>query len=251
MKLKYSISFILFILCSVDITAQTFSRYKYEFTIGFGATNFMSDVCAPTDSKKLAWVNVFNTVGYMGNTGLRYRFSDRQSASANLSMGKLHAEDPSGDPKYWDAGRISNTFFTELTGRYEFMVVKEKKKKTVYRMLGESFLKNVNIPIYLFVGAGGLFNTGQFSRYIAVKDSTSSTHYSNFSLVIPYGVGIKTQVTNTSFINLEVGLRFAFSDKIDNWENGWYDQYQFITLNYVIKLKANRKGYPILRTIFF
>jgi hypothetical protein len=233
------------------MAAQTFSRYNYEFTIGFGGTNLMGDVCAPSDANKIAWVNLFNTVGYVGNTGLRYRFTERHSASANLSLGKLHAEDPSGDPKYWDAGRKSNTFFAEMTGRYEFMAVKEKKKRTVYRMLGESYFKNINIPIYLFVGAGGVFNTGHFSRTFSRNDSTSTVPYSNFTFVVPYGVGFKSRVTTTSYINLEVGLRFAFSDKIDNWENGWYDQYQFITLNYIVKLKANRKGYPILRTIFF
>jgi len=131
------------------------------------------------------------------------------------------------------------------------MVVKEQKKKTVYRMLGESYFKNINIPIYLFIGAGGLYNMGKFSQNYAEYDSTSTTTYSNFSFVIPYGIGFKTRVTNTSYINLEVGLRFAFSDKIDNWENGWYDQYQFITVNYIIKLKANKNGMPVIRTLFF
>jgi hypothetical protein len=233
------------------VSAQSFSRYKYEFYYGIGGTNFMGDVCAPSDANKLVWVNLFNTIGFVGNSGLKYRLSERQSASVNLSLGKLHAEDPNDNSKYWAAGRTTNTFFTEVSARYELMVVKEQKKKTVYRMLGESYFKNINIPIYLFIGAGGLYNMGKFSQNYAEYDSTSTTTYSNFSFVIPYGIGFKTRVTNTSYINLEVGLRFAFSDKIDNWENGWYDQYQFITVNYIIKLKANKNGMPVIRTLFF
>jgi len=245
------------------VLAQAFSRYKYEFYYGIGGTNFMGDVCAPSDPNKLVWVNLFNTVGFVGNTGLRYRFSERQSASANISIGKLHAEDPKDSEKYQNNhDRIFNTFFTEVSARYELMVVKEQKKKTVYRMLGESYFKNINIPIYLFIGAGGLFNIGDFSRTFTENDSISTTPYSNFTFVIPYGVGFKTRVTNTSYVNLEVGLRFAFSDNIDyanaekqwtgaGYPKSWYDQYQFITLNYIIKLKANKNGMPVIRTLFF
>ncbi|MFA6400712.1 MAG: DUF6089 family protein [Salinivirgaceae bacterium] len=248
---KFILFIILFWFFSVNVLAQAFSRYKYEFYYGIGGTNLMADVCAPSDANKLAWVNLLNTIGFVGNTGLRYRLSEKQSASVNLSLGKLHAEDPMDDPKYWAAGRATNTFFTEVSARYELMVVKEQKKKTVYRMLGESYFKNLSIPIYLFIGAGGLYNKGKFSRTFAENDSISTTPYSNLSLIIPYGIGFKTRVTNTSYINLEVGLRFAFSDRIDNWENGWYDQYQFITINYIIKLKANKNGMPVIRTLFF
>jgi len=244
MKLKTGI--ILFIAClfSANGFAQGFNSYKYDFYFGIGASNLMADVCAPKNTNKLAWVKFFNTIGFIGNTGLRYKFSERQSANLNLSLGQFYAQDPTKDPDYQNDGRKVNTFFTEISGRYEFMVVKEKKKKTVYRMLGESFLKNLNIPTYLFIGAGGLFNTGKFTQTTADGHDISNEQYSNFSFIIPYGVGFKTRLTNTSHLNLEVGLRFAFSDKIDNWENGWYDQYQFITFNYVKKLKSNKKGLP-------
>jgi hypothetical protein len=244
MKLKHLI--ILFLTCSLsaNIFAQGFSLYKYEFYYGIGGSNLMADVCAPKNTNQLVWVKFFNTVGFMGDVGLRYNFADRQYANVNLSLGQLYAKDLTEDPDYWDAGRKINTFFTEITGRYEYVIVKEKKKKTVYRMLGESFLKNINVPTYLFIGAGGMFNIGNFAKTDPSGENVQNELYSNFSFVIPYGIGFKTRLSNTSQLNLEVGLRFAFSDNIDNVKNGWYDQYQFITFNYVKKLRANKNGLP-------
>ncbi len=259
---KFFLFLILFWFFSINVSAQSFSRYKYEFYYGIGGTNLMGDVCAPSDANKLVWVNLFNTIGFVGNSGLKYRLSERQSASVNLSLGKLHAEDPKDSENYQNNNdRISNTFFTEVSIRYEMMIVKEQKKKTVYRMLGESYFKNINIPIYLFIGAGGLYNMGKFSQN-SVNNSIVITPYSNFTFVIPYGIGFKTRVTNTSYVNLEFGLRFAFSDNIDyanaekqwtgaGYPKSWYDQYQFITVNYIIKLKANKNGMPVIRTLFF
>ena len=114
----------------------------------------------------LVWVNFWETIGFTTNAGLRYHYKDRQYFRANLFLGQLYAKDPVGDPKYWDMGRKFNSFYTELAVKYEFMVWKEKKKSTVYRKLGETGLKNISIPTYLFIGAGVNFNVGKYSERV-------------------------------------------------------------------------------------
>jgi hypothetical protein len=227
--------------------AQSWGVHKYELYYGLGGTNLMSDVGSPNNPSKLAWVRIFNTVGAHGNAGLRYNFKPKQYVSANLALGQLYAEDPVDDPDFYTLGRKANTFFTEITFRYEYQIIKEKKKRTVYKVLGENRLKNINIPTYLFIGAGGILSVGQYSQIDGV--SVPTENYINFAPVIPYGIGFKTRLSNLSYLNLEVGLRFPLSDKLDNLAQGANgllssDQYQFVTVNYIKKLKSNKKGLP-------
>lgn len=253
MKMKQILIIGFLVGVSLQLNAQAWNELKYEYYVGIGGTNLMGDVASPADDTRLVWVKMFNTVGYVANGGLKYKFADKQFASINLSLGQLYAEDPVGDANYYgDRGWKAATFFTEFSGRYEYMVFGERKRKTVYKMLGESGIKNFNLPTYLFIGIGGLYNIGRFED---VEGTTINTeNYSNVALIIPFGVGFKTRLTNTSFLNVEVGLRFALTDGIDyanpetmNGTGDWYDQYQFITFNYVHKLRSTKKGYPNFR----
>lgn len=227
--------------------AQSWNVLKYELYYGLGGTNLMSDVGSPNDPSKLAWVRIFNTVGVYANAGLRYYMNPNQHLSANLALGQLYAEDPVDDPEFYTLGRKANSFFTEVSLRYEYQIIKERKKRTVYKILGESNLKNITIPTYLFIGAGGLLSVGNYSEIQGTNVSTEN--YINFAPVIPYGIGFKTRLSNLSYLNIEVGLRFPLSDKLDNLEQGAHgllssDQYQFVTVNYIKKLKSNKKGLP-------
>lgn len=247
MKIK-KLYILLFIIGVYTTTqAQTWGVHKYELYFGLGGTNLMSDVGSPNNPSKLAWVRIFNTVGAHANAGLRYNLKNNHFASANLAMGQLYAEDPIEDPDYYTLGRKANTFFTEVTLRYEYQIIKEKKKRTVYKVLGENPLKNISIPTYLFIGAGGLLSVGKFSKIDG--PTVESESYFNFAPVIPYGIGFKTRLTNLTYLNVEVGMRFPLSDKLDNLELGAHgllssDQYQFITVNYIKKIRSNKKGLP-------
>ncbi len=243
---------IIFILFTVQGHSQAWSRYKYEFYYGAGLTNFMGDVCAPTNSDKLIWINFFNTIGITGNAGLRYKFADRQYVRGSLFLGQLYGEDPANDPKYWYRGISFNSFFTEISVKYEFMIWKEKKRVTVYRKLGESAFKNFSMPTYLFIGAGGIFNVGKFSNKRGLN--LSEVSYTNFAPVIPFGIGFKYKINKLTYINLEAEWHFTITDGIDNAigtpENSygeWYDQYQSITFNIVHKLRQNQNGTPKFR----
>jgi hypothetical protein len=225
------------------LLGQKESNLKYEFYFGLGGTNLMADIAAPIDSNQMAWIKFFNTIGYMGNAGLRYKLNDRHYATANVSLGQLYAYEMTYDAVIKE-NKETESFFSEFTARYEFMVFKEKKKQTVYHNLGETNLKNTNLPIYLFVGVGGIYNIGYYTKTIIGGTDVDKLLYSNLSIVIPYGIGFKTRVSSTSYLNLEFGLRYVFSDKIDYVEKGKFDQYQFITFNYIKKLKMKENGLP-------
>jgi len=240
----------LLFLNSLVVSAQSWNVRKYEFSYGLGLSNFMGDVAAPKDSK-FVWIKFFNTIGPIADAGLKYRFTDHHYAGATVTLGQLYAEDPLGDVNYWYRGIKTSSFFTELTVRYEYLIVKEKSKSTIYRKLGESSLKNINIPTYVFIGMGGEFNIGKFSRLTSDGKTIETTSYTNLAPVLPVGFGFKMKLTNLTSLNLEAGWRFTLSDKIDNASGNespqygkWYDQYQFVTINVIHKLRANKKGLP-------
>lgn len=245
-RIAYIITFILIYQASFS---QTWSTRRYEFYCGIGLSNFMGDIAAPTNSSKYFWVNFYNTIGITANTGLKYMISDRSYIRGSMFLGQLYAEDVVGNTNFYYRGYKINTFFTELAFKYEFHIIKEKERKTVYKQLGQTKLKNFNVPTYIFIGAGGLLNTGKFSQASGLELFTDN--YTNLAFVIPIGLGVKFRLNHKNYANIEFGTRLSLSDGIDNAKGkdnkqfGTYpDQYQFITINYIHKLKSNEKGWP-------
>ncbi len=252
MNIKNTI-LILIIFLSLQSYGQRWNQRKYEFYYGIGLVNLMSDIGVPTDASKPIWMNFFNTIGYAGNAGLKYNFKGRQYIRASLFLGQLYAEDVANDPNYYYRGYRMSSFFTELSVKYELLVIKEKKRSTVYRQLGESKLKNFSVPTYLFIGLGGTFNTGSLNQ--AKDHETISENFMNIAAVVPIGLGFKFRASKYTSINLEAGIRIAFSDKLDyawkgknplspNEFGSYLDQYQTLTINVIHKLRSNKKGLP-------
>ncbi len=240
---------ILILFFSLQSYGQRWNQRKYEFYYGIGLVNFMGDIGAPTDDSKLVWMNFFNTIGYTANAGIKYNLHDRNYVRGSLFLGQLYAEDVADNPKFYYRGYKMSSFFTELSVQYEFLVVKEKKRSTVYRQLGESRLKNFSVPTYLFIGLGTTFNVGSLKQ--AQAQITTSESFTNLAAVVPLGVGIKLRASKNTYINLEAGIRIAFSDGLDgaigtpdNHFGEYWDQYQTLTINVIHKLRSNKKGLP-------
>lgn len=242
---------ILFLFLFVSGFSQRWGKRKYEFFYGIGASNFMGDIMAPQNEKIHLWVHLFNTVAPMANVGLRYNIEDRHYASATVSFGQFYAKETPGNSKYYYRGLKFSTGFLEIAARYEFLVLKERTRRTVYKKLGESKLKNFNVPIYLFVGLAGMVNGGTVTHNF--NTTSESKNYISGAFAIPYGIGFKTKLKRFLYINLELGARFTLSDGIDyvkrnNFSNitggHYFDQYGFITVNVIHKLGSDRKGLP-------
>lgn len=254
-KLTYTT--ILLLIMFPQAHSQAWSRYKYEGFYGIGATNFMGDIPGPTAEHPLGqflWVHMFNSIGVAGNVGLRYNFKEKQYLTGTLLMGTLYGKDPAEDPKYWDRGKEFRTFFTEIVGRYEYQIIKEKRKSTVYRKLGESRLKNLSVPSYIFIGAGATVSVGKFNE---IRGSVvNSENYFNVAPVLPFGFGVKYKINRLTYINVEACWRTAIGDKLDNASGkekssygDWMDQYQTITINIIHKLRQNQNGMPKLKRL--
>lgn len=257
MNKKLLYIFILTVLAISQSYSQAWSRYKYEGFYGLGATNFMGDIPAPTSEHptgQFLWIHMFNTIGAAGNVGLRYNFEEKQYLTGTVTLGTFYGKDPTENPKYWDRGLEFRSFFTEFVGRYEYQIIQEKRKSTVYRKLGESRLKNLSVPTYIFIGAGATVSYGKLNEISGA--TVDSENYFNVAPVIPFGFGFKYKINRLTYINFEACWRTALSDKMDNAsgkENArygsWFDQYQTITINLIHKLRQNQNGTPKLKRL--
>jgi hypothetical protein len=96
------------------------------------------------------------------------------------------------------------SYFTEISARYEFLFLKEKRKSTVYRRLGQTGLKNLTFPSYVFIGIGGMVNYGKFSRNINDGRARVTENYFNVAPVVPFGFGTKMRIDYNLYLNLSL-----------------------------------------------
>ena len=268
--IAFTIAATLLVPKSADAVNRRFQRY--ELQLGVGLDNFMGDICSPRNADLPAWV-IPQTIGVVGNVGMKYNLSRRdecrcllsstQSIGASLFFGQLRAEEVEKniDKFYYRNGIGFNTFFVELSMRYEWYFIKDKKRHFKYKKVGRPIIKRATIaPSYLFVGAGGLLNTGKF--FWDNKDGHQSDRFTNIAPVLMGGIGTKLRINRGVSFGLEFGMRMALDDNIDTcdgnvettptkpWIFGkWIDQYQFITANVTFKIREKKNGWPDFRSI--
>lgn len=252
MTLRSTTLLLVLLVLSKLIFAQSWNSRPYELYYGIGMSNFMGDIAAPSDPNKNIWIHFFNTVAPVANIGLRYQYHDRHHFKGSLYLGQFYAEDVPDDSDWHYRGYKMSSFFTELSVQYEYLIFKGKSRKTVYQQLGESRLKNFSVPTYLFIGLGGTFNAGTLTNLNG--QSVDKENYTNISPAFPIGFGFKFRLSRYAYANLEAGLRLTFNDGLDNAKGSedssfgnYMDQYQFIAINIIHKIKANKKGLPRFR----
>lgn len=252
MKLKDGLIMLILTALTLSLSGQNWNSRRYEVFYGIGASNFMGDIASPSNPDKHIWIHFFNTVGPMSNVGLRYQYKGRHYFKGALALGQLYAEDVPDNSSWNYRGYKMASFFTELSTQYEFLIFKEKQKSTIYRQLGETPLKNLSIPTYIFIGVGCLFNTGTFINQSGQTLQTES--FSNISPAFPLGLGFKFRFSKYTYGNIETGLRLTLNDGIDNAKGSesssfgdYMDQYQFFTINIIHKLRSTKKGFPLFK----
>lgn len=259
----------LMVLCCTGVSAQKWNKPRYELHAGLGLTNFMGDVCSPNDADRMIWFLPFRTTGYLADGILKYNVKGRHYVSGSLNIGYMAARETieKRTHYYYRDGIAFKSGFAELGLRYEFEFVKEREHKTVYRKLGETKLKNFTMPSYLFAGVGGYFSYGKFLWNDPMGRERFSKGYGSFAPVVMLGIGSKVRVQRNVYIGAEFGLREVLGDNVDGadgrkdsptpsddinrrWRFGkWIDQYQFVAVNVVFKMREKRNHMPNFKTI--
>ncbi|MDY0279592.1 MAG: DUF6089 family protein [Salinivirgaceae bacterium] len=222
------LSFMLFIsVLTVQGQRYNWKKLRYEVYFGGGLSNFMGDVGTPLNQglKTYLWINP-QAIRPVGQIGGKMAFSDRTKLRANLAVGLLANKDRYGG--YPERGLEFRSPIIELSGIYEYFIIKEQKKKTSYRWLNlPRRFKNALIPTYVFAGLSGIYfnpqayTLGEWHNLHPLHTEGQGLpgqkkHYSRFSLAVPIGIGVKFKVSQYRSISIEAGWRVALTDYIDD-----------------------------------
>ncbi|GAA4337071.1 hypothetical protein GCM10023149_46330 [Mucilaginibacter gynuensis] len=195
--------FILLICFSLTLKAQT-----WEIGGGIGGAGYMGDL---NQHKPLALSGI-SLSGFV-----KRNFNGYLSAKLSLGYGEIGAADSNSNDAQT---RIRNLSFTNklvetsLTGEFNFMHYipdAGKNKFTPYVFLG--------------VGLTGfspktIYNEKEYSLR---GFQTENVNYSNRTMVIPYGVGIKYNIMGKFNLIADVGYRYTFTDYLDDVSGVYVD----------------------------
>lgn len=158
--------------------------------------------------------------------GIAYRLNESLSLRGSITWLRLTGNDADTDDPWRNRRNLhfrSENFEFVAIGVYDIFAYQK-----MYR-------RRQTFSPYLFLGIGGTyFNprtfiedaNGNKTWYSLSQYTTEGEDYSNFSLVVPYGLGVHIKATPHLDFHVEVGMRWANTDYLDDVSNKYADQSQ-------------------------
>lgn len=164
--------------------------------------------------------------GIASGINFRQYFTDRISAKIFVNFARLKASDEkSGDASLYHTRNLSfRSDIKELGIQGEVSLFRFSKKNSTT----DSKKTYQNLTPYLFGG----FNIFYFSpkayykgQWVALQPlSTEGVSYSKVSMALPFGLGVKYQITSKWMLGIELGSRKTFTDYIDDVSTSYPDK---------------------------
>lgn len=240
---KVLIIILTLIISSTISNAQKWKRQRVEYSFGIGATNFLGDL-GGRDQVGTDGIMDYEWRALRYAVGLGYRY---QLAADWYVKGNFYYALVSGDDDYTNeparAARELNfkSNVLELSGQLEYMIIKQKTGH-LYRLRGVRGKSWFRFEVYAFGGFGGIWfdpygeRNGSWHRLAPLNTEGQGlpggpSDYSGFTLVLPYGIGIKRNLGGGArarhfgqwSISLELSMRKTFSDYIDDVSTYYYE----------------------------
>lgn len=180
-----------FLMLSVPTYSQMGKRVKLtEFQFGIGPSFLLGDV---------------GDMGIGGNVeiGIRRMLDAHFAIKANINLGLIFGEDDT------ERGMKYYTFIVEPTGQIEYFFLSEGR--------GFGSTKHMRYkPIirpYLYVGGGPLF----FFPSHYHEDAVELDSFSNYTLILVGGIGLRHRINADWFWGFQVGGRLSTNDYLDGY----------------------------------
>ena len=225
-------------------TAQKWKRQRVEYSFGIGATNFLGDL-GGRDQIGTDFVMDFEyrATRYAVGLGYRYQIGRDWYVKYNLLYALVSGDDDYTKEQF-RGPRLLNfkSHIVELSGQLEYMLIKQKTGH-LYRLRGVRGKSWFRFEVYALGGIGGIWYDPKGERngsWFSLKPLHTEGQglpggpegqYSGFTLVIPYGIGIKRALGagarsrhyGSWSISLELTMRKTFSDYIDDVSTFYYN----------------------------
>jgi opacity protein-like surface antigen len=225
---------LVFLSISPLANAQKWKNNRSEILIGVGASNFLGELGGGNNIAKpfifdmnLAATRPSFNIGYL------YRILENSRLRANLTYGVLSGDDKlTNEPFRNNRNLHFRSDLIEFSGMYELNFNKERSNR--FGVRGSRGFKTAIPVFYGFAGIGGFyFNPqaqfdGKWHDLKPLKTegqglADGPAEYSNFSIAIPMGLGVRYNIANNLKIGAEMSFRKTFTDYIDDVSTNYYD----------------------------
>lgn len=234
---------ILLLLIPSFFQAQTWKRQRTEYVFALGATNFLGDL-GGANQIGTNGLRDFEPSATRFGVGLGYRYQlGRDWYVKGSGYYLMFSGDDALTQEPSRAARQLNfrSHVVELSAQLEYMLIKQKSGH-LYKLRGVRGKSWFRFEVYLFGGVGGIWfdpqgkdERGDWHRLKPLHTEGQGLEggpkqYSGFSLVIPYGIGIKRNLGGSArmrnfsqwSISLELSMRKTFTDYIDDVSTYYY-----------------------------
>lgn len=230
-------------LFPLDSSAQRWKRQRVEYSFGIGASNFLGDL-GGRDQVGSDFIQDYEWAAtrYAVGLGYRYQFAKDWFVKGNLMYALVSGDDAlTKQPARARRELNFRAHVVELSAQVEYLLVKQKSGH-LYRLRGVRGKRWFRFEIYAFGGIGGIWfdpygrRNGSWHRLAPLNTEGQGlpggpSDYSGFSVVIPYGLGIKRNLSGGArsrhfgswSISLELGVRKTFTDYIDDVSTYYYN----------------------------
>lgn len=200
------------IVTSSSLLAQKAYRHntwsRSEFGLMMGGSYYLGDL----NQQHLANTNLAGQAFY------RYNVHSRLALRANLTIGKINAADATSSNAYYVNRNLSfQTNIYELGTGVEFMYlpfeIGNKRYRGTAYLLAELAVARINPTTEWNGEQVELQPLGTEGQGTFLSDRSK---YKRTQLAIPIGIGCRFTLTENIGLNLEYGLRFLFTDYIDD-----------------------------------
>jgi hypothetical protein len=188
---KIFLIFAAFLMLSITAFSQMGKRVKLtEFQFGIGPAFLFGDI---------------GNLGVGGNMafGARRMLDPHFAVKTNINLGLIFGEE------FTDRGIKYYTFLVEPTGQIEFFFLTEGRGFGSTRHMR---YKPIIRP-YLYAGGGPLF----FFPSHYQEDAVELDHFSNYTLILVGGVGLRHRINADWFWGFQVGGRLSTNDYLDGY----------------------------------
>lgn len=233
------------LIISQSSAAQLWSLRNLEVTIAPGTTHSFTDIGRYLDESNYLGFRDLSAV----NTGLalsgnaRYRLTRDLAVRGNLLYGYLHASDIHGSEKPRNFEASVEIFEPSLIA--EFYIIKNKRENALLFIKSKREGRHplmAYFDLYIFGGIGGVFRdvspNPSFAMFI------THTDIKGFSPVIPAGIGVSRNYSDTFKAGIELGGRYLLEDDMESLmtAGSGNDSYYFLSVNFTWRFKTTR--YP-------
>lgn len=217
--------------------AQKKGFNQYEIIIGGGPTNFLGEL-GGADNIGTHFFRDFNlnSTRFCTNAGLRYSMSPSIAVKSMLTYAMVSGSDNLTEEKCRHNRNLSfRSPIIELSLQGEFYFTETGKKNMVERAKMILRNKRKKFSAYFFSGVGIFYYSPQ-ARYDDKWYDLRKLHtegqglpggpkpYSNFSVCIPVGMGMKYKINDHVSFGAEFGLRKTFTDYLDDVSTRYYNK---------------------------